>query len=214
MATETLQLDEFGRGKVNTQPVVGIVMGSWTDWDVMHAAVKVCDELEISVEAGVVSAHRTPHLLVQYAERARELHFVAVIAGAGGAAHLPGLLAAFLPDIPVIGVPVKTSALGGQDSLLSIVQMPPEVPVATMAINGAANAALLAAQIYARTTEGALFASRLRARRQYFSELVTQNPDPEQDPRSDDFAKQKAADAVRGNFGRFGVRAFEGLTFP
>lgn len=211
MATEQLQADQFRTGAVSTRPVVGVVMGSWTDWDVMQAAVKVCDELGIPVEAGVVSAHRTPHFLEQYAQRARELRFVAVIAGAGGAAHLPGMLAAFLPDIPVIGVPVRTSALGGQDSLLSIVQMPPEVPVATMAINGAVNAALLAAQIYARTTDGAIVAAGLRARRQYFSELVSQNPDPEADPRTDDFVKQKAVDVVQGDFRS---QALDGLSFP
>ena len=127
-------------------PVVGVVMGSQSDWEVMQAATQVLALLEIPYEARVVSAHRTPDLLFQYAEEAAGRGLQAIIAGAGGAAHLPGMLAA-KTLIPVLGVPVPSRHLQGQDSLLSIVQMPKGVPVATFAIGsaGAANAALFAA---------------------------------------------------------------------
>jgi len=129
-----------------TQALVGIIMGSDSDLPVMQAAADILDELGIVYEMTIVSAHRTPKRLYEYAERARERGLKAIVAGAGGAAHLPGMAAAITP-LPVIGVPVKTSSLSGQDSLLSIVQMPAGVPVATVAINGAKNAGLLAAQI-------------------------------------------------------------------
>ncbi len=139
------------------QPLVGVVMGSKSDYEVLSAAVEILRALEIPHEAKVVSAHRTPDLLFKYAETARERGLRAIIAGAGGAAHLPGMLAA-KTLVPVLGVPVPATMLNGLDSLLSIVQMPKGVPVGTLAIGkaGAANAALLAAEILA-TTDEALF---------------------------------------------------------
>ncbi|TNF54477.1 MAG: 5-(carboxyamino)imidazole ribonucleotide mutase [Gammaproteobacteria bacterium] len=121
-------------------------MGSDSDLPVMRAAAEILTELGVPYEMTIVSAHRTPGRLYDYARNARERGLKVIVAGAGGAAHLPGMVAAISP-LPVIGVPVKTSSLSGQDSLLSIVQMPPGVPVATVAIDGARNAGLLAAQI-------------------------------------------------------------------
>jgi 5-(carboxyamino)imidazole ribonucleotide mutase len=129
-----------------SKPMVGIIMGSDSDLPVMQAAADVLAEFAIAFEMTIVSAHRTPKRLYDYADSAVARGLKVIIAGAGGAAHLPGMAAAITP-LPVIGVPVKTSALSGQDSLLSIVQMPAGVPVATVAINGAKNAGLLAAQI-------------------------------------------------------------------
>lgn len=131
-----------------TAPLVGVIMGSTSDWETMQEACKVLDELQIPYEKKVVSAHRTPDLMFQYAESAKARGLDVIIAGAGGAAHLPGMVAA-KTELPVIGVPVKSSTLNGLDSLLSIVQMPGGVPVATVAIGkaGAINAGLLAAQI-------------------------------------------------------------------
>jgi 5-(carboxyamino)imidazole ribonucleotide mutase len=129
-----------------SKPVVGIIMGSDSDLPVMQEAAKQLDAFRVPYEMTIVSAHRTPARLYEYAQSAEERGLLVVIAGAGGAAHLPGMVAAITP-LPVIGVPVKSSALSGEDSLLSIVQMPPGVPVATVAINGAKNAAILAAQI-------------------------------------------------------------------
>jgi 5-(carboxyamino)imidazole ribonucleotide mutase len=128
------------------QPVVGIIMGSDSDLPVMQEAAKVLQELVVPYEMTIVSAHRTPVRLYDYAQQAADRGLQVVIAGAGGAAHLPGMVASLSP-LPVVGVPVKTSTLSGEDSLLSIVQMPPGVPVATVAINGARNAGILAAQI-------------------------------------------------------------------
>jgi 5-(carboxyamino)imidazole ribonucleotide mutase len=128
------------------QPQVGIIMGSDSDLPVMQDAALVLGELGIAFEMTIVSAHRTPRRLYEYAESAVERGLRVIIAGAGGAAHLPGMAAAITP-LPVIGVPVKSASLSGQDSLLSIVQMPAGVPVATVAINGAKNAGILAAQI-------------------------------------------------------------------
>jgi len=125
---------------------VGIIMGSDSDLPVMQAAADVLRELGLGYEMTIVSAHRTPDRLYDYARSARDRGLRVIVAGAGGAAHLPGMAAA-ISELPVIGVPVKTSTLSGQDSLLSIVQMPPGVPVATVAINGAKNAGILAAQI-------------------------------------------------------------------
>lgn len=127
---------------------VGVIMGSKSDWETMKHACDILDKLEIGYEKKVVSAHRTPDLMFEYAERARERGIKVVIAGAGGAAHLPGMVAA-KTTLPVIGVPVQSKALNGLDSLLSIVQMPGGVPVATVAIGkaGATNAGLLAAQM-------------------------------------------------------------------
>ena len=129
-----------------TQALVGIIMGSDSDLPVMQAAADALDELGVTFEMTIVSAHRTPGRLYDYAQHAVDRGLRVIIAGAGGAAHLPGMVAAITP-LPVIGVPVKTSSLSGQDSLLSIVQMPAGVPVATVAINGARNAGILAAQI-------------------------------------------------------------------
>lgn len=128
--------------------MVGIIMGSESDLDVMRAAADTCTELQVPYEMTIVSAHRTPERMVEYASSAAERGISVIIAGAGGAAHLPGMVAA-LTDLPIIGVPVKTKALSGLDSLLSIVQMPRGVPVATVAIDNAQNAALLAARIIA-----------------------------------------------------------------
>lgn len=126
--------------------VVGIVMGSDSDWPVMEAAALALDEFEVAYEVDVVSAHRTPHRMLEYGRSAADRGLQVVIAGAGGAAHLPGMLAA-ATTLPVIGVPVPLSRLDGLDSLLSIVQMPSGVPVATVAIGGAKNAGLLAVRI-------------------------------------------------------------------
>jgi 5-(carboxyamino)imidazole ribonucleotide mutase len=136
-----------------SKPVVGIIMGSDSDLPVMQEAANLLDELQVPYEMTIVSAHRTPARLYDYAHNALQRGLQVVIAGAGGAAHLPGMVAAITP-LPVIGVPVKTSSLSGEDSLLSIVQMPPGVPVATVAINGARNAGILAAQILATADPG------------------------------------------------------------
>lgn len=137
---------------MSKQALVGVVMGSKSDFETMSAAVEILKALEIKYEAKVVSAHRTPDLLFRYAETARERGLRCIIAGAGGAAHLPGMLAA-KTLVPVLGVPVPATALQGMDALLSIVQMPKGVPVGTLAIGkaGAANAALLAAEMLAVT---------------------------------------------------------------
>jgi 5-(carboxyamino)imidazole ribonucleotide mutase len=129
-----------------TEPRVGIIMGSDSDLPVMQEAAATLREFGVPYEMTIVSAHRTPARLFDYAQTARQRGIRVIIAGAGGAAHLPGMIAAISP-LPVIGVPVKSSALSGEDSLLSIVQMPSGVPVATVAINGAKNAGILATQI-------------------------------------------------------------------
>ena len=129
---------------------VAVLMGSTSDWDVMKQACETLKELGIEYEKRVISAHRTPDLMFEFAKSARERGIGAIIAGAGGAAHVAGVTAA-MTTVPVIGVPIKTSALGGLDSLLSIVQMPGGIPVSTTAINGAKNAALIAASIFALT---------------------------------------------------------------
>lgn len=136
------------------EPVVGVIMGSTSDWETMKHACDMLDELNVPYEKKVVSAHRTPDLMFQYADQAVERGLKVIIAGAGGAAHLPGMVAAKTP-IPVIGVPVQSKALNGLDSLLSIVQMPGGVPVATVAIGraGATNAGILAAQIVGTTNQ-------------------------------------------------------------
>ncbi|MEZ0093439.1 5-(carboxyamino)imidazole ribonucleotide mutase [Streptacidiphilus sp. EB129] len=128
------------------QPLVGIVMGSDSDWAVMEAAAKALDEFEVPYEVDVLSAHRMPREMVEYGEQAAGRGLKAIVAGAGGAAHLPGMLAS-LTTLPVIGVPVPLKYLDGMDSLLSIVQMPAGVPVATVSIGGARNAGLLAVRI-------------------------------------------------------------------
>ena len=150
---------------------IGVVMGSDSDWPTLQAAAKLLEEFGVAYEARVVSAHRTPKLLCEYAETARARGLKAIIAGAGGAAHLPGMIAAMTP-VPVLGVPVQSRALSGFDSLLSIVQMPRGIPVATFAIGeaGAANAALLAIALLAN--EDAELAARLDAFRARQTEKV------------------------------------------
>jgi 5-(carboxyamino)imidazole ribonucleotide mutase len=149
---ETLSVNKVNRRErgrwVVANPLVGVIMGSTSDWETMKEACQILEELQVPFEKKVVSAHRTPDLMFQYAETAKARGLEVIIAGAGGAAHLPGMVAA-KTELPVIGVPVKSSSLNGLDSLLSIVQMPGGVPVATVAIGkaGAINAGLLAAQI-------------------------------------------------------------------
>jgi 5-(carboxyamino)imidazole ribonucleotide mutase len=131
-----------------TQPLVGIIMGSDSDLPTMQAAIAVCEEFNVPYEVGIVSAHRTPDRMVDYAKTAHRRGLKVIIAGAGGAAHLPGMVASLTP-LPVIGVPVMTKTLQGLDSLYSIVQMPAGIPVATVAIGNARNAGLLAIKILA-----------------------------------------------------------------
>ncbi len=150
----------FAMAQASRAPIVGIIMGSRSDWETMSSARDTLDELQIPCEVRVVSAHRMPNEMFEYAESAARRGLRAIIAGAGGAAHLPGMTAA-KTLVPVIGVPVQSARLGGLDSLLSIVQMPPGVPVAAMAIGGAVNAALFAARIVALSDAGV--AERLAA---------------------------------------------------
>ncbi len=159
------------------EPRVGVIMGSQSDWPTLQNACAVLDELCVPYERRVVSAHRTPDEMFHYAEQAVERGLRVIIAGAGGAAHLPGMVAS-KTMLPVIGVPIQTSALGGLDSLLSIVQMPGGVPVATVAIGkaGATNAGLLAAQILATNDRELL--GRLEARRSAIRETVLSKLDP------------------------------------
>ncbi len=158
-------------------PTIGIIMGSRSDWPTMQHAAEALDALGISYEAEVVSAHRTPDKLFAYAKTARDRKLKLIIAGAGGAAHLPGMIAALTP-LPVLGVPVESKALHGLDSLLSIVQMPGGVPTATFAIgpSGAKNAALFAAAILALTDPA--LAQRLDTYRQNQTSAVLEHPDP------------------------------------
>lgn len=155
---------------------VGVIMGSISDWKTMSHACRVLDDLEVGYEKEVISAHRTPEDMFTYAESARERGIKVIIAGAGGAAHLPGMVAA-KTILPVIGVPVQSKALNGLDSLLSIVQMPAGVPVATVAIGeaGAKNAGLLAAQIMA--TSDAELANKLIAYQEQLSDHVAEMRD-------------------------------------
>ncbi len=163
-------------------PQIGIVMGSTSDWSTLEHAASTLAALEIPCETRVVSAHRTPDLLFEYAETAADRGLRAIIAGAGGAAHLPGMLAA-KTWLPILGVPVQSKALGGMDSLLSIVQMPAGIPVGTLAIgkSGAINAALLAAAMLA-TTDSAL-AKRLQEWRAKQTTTVLATPDPSKTPK-------------------------------
>jgi 5-(carboxyamino)imidazole ribonucleotide mutase len=156
---------------------VGIIMGSRSDWETMQHATAMLDTLGVQYEVTVVSAHRTPDLLFEYAESAVERGLQVIIAGAGGAAHLPGMTAA-KTRVPVLGVPVQSKALNGMDSLLSIAQMPAGIPVGTMAIGkaGAANAALLAAAIVANGDESVAIA--LDKFRQSQTDKVLSDPDP------------------------------------
>jgi 5-(carboxyamino)imidazole ribonucleotide mutase len=156
-------------------PEVAIVMGSQSDWATMRHAAECLDELGVAYEAKIVSAHRTPDRLADFAKGARDAGFKVVIAGAGGAAHLPGMVAA-MTTLPVLGVPIETGALKGQDSLYSIVQMPAGIPVGTLAIGkpGAVNAGLLAAAILA--TADAELADRLAAWRKAQTDAVAEQP--------------------------------------
>jgi 5-(carboxyamino)imidazole ribonucleotide mutase len=160
-----------------TDKSVGIIMGSRSDWETMRHASETLELLGVEHDVRVVSAHRTPDLLYEYAETAIERGLKVIIAGAGGAAHLPGMTAA-KTRLPVIGVPVQSKALSGKDSLLSIVQMPAGIPVATVAIGraGAVNAALLAASILA--THDAAVANSLEQYREAQTERVLGDPDP------------------------------------
>jgi 5-(carboxyamino)imidazole ribonucleotide mutase len=160
-------------------PLVGVVMGSRSDWETMQHAVARLEQMGVPHEVRVVSAHRTPELLVEYAKSASARGLRAIIAGAGGAAHLPGMIAAMTP-VPVLGVPVQSKALNGLDSLLSIVQMPAGIPVATFAIGaaGAANAGLFAAALLA--PELAAVRDALEAFRAKQTRDVLEKPDPRQ----------------------------------
>ena len=155
----------------SSQPIVGIVMGSDSDWSVMEAAAEVLDEFGIPYEADVVSAHRMPEDMIEYGKKAHSRGIRVIIAGAGGAAHLPGMLAS-VTALPVIGVPVRLKNLEGMDSLLSIVQMPAGVPVATVSINGARNAGLLALRILGSGTDA--FAQQVHADLRQFSQNLRQ----------------------------------------
>jgi 5-(carboxyamino)imidazole ribonucleotide mutase len=158
-------------------PLVGIIMGSQSDWETLQPAAQLLEQLGVPHEVRVVSAHRTPDLLFDYAAQAEGRGLAAIIAGAGGAAHLPGMTAS-KTRVPVLGVPVQSKALNGMDSLLSIVQMPKGIPVATFAIGaaGAANAALFAAAIVA--LHDSRVAAALTAYRQAQTEAVLAQPDP------------------------------------
>ena len=155
-------------------PKIGVIMGSSSDWETMKHACDILEELQVPYEKQVVSAHRTPDLMFEYAESARKRGIQVIIAGAGGAAHLPGMVAA-KTTLPVIGVPVQSKALNGLDSLLSIVQMPGGVPVATVAIGkaGATNAGLLAAQILGSTDQH--LAHKLDERREVIKQQVLES---------------------------------------
>jgi len=161
----------------NNQPLVGIIMGSQSDWETMKNAAETLNKLGIAHEIKIVSAHRTPDLLFSYTGSARERGLKVIIAGAGGAAHLPGMAAA-KTSLPVLGVPVKSKALNGIDSLLSIVQMPKGIPVGTLAIGkaGAINAALLAGSIIANENDNVR--AKLDAYREQQTANVLANPEP------------------------------------
>ena len=160
---------------VPAQPLIGVIMGSQSDWQTMRHTVDILDEFGVVHEVRIISAHRTPRRMVDYAESARSRGLKVIIAGAGGAAHLPGMVAA-LTDLPVFGVPVESAARKGQDSLLSIVQMPGGVPVGTLAIGkaGAINAGLLAVSVLSLLD--AALAGRLAAFRQRQTETVAIEP--------------------------------------
>ena len=168
-------------------PRVAVIMGSDSDLPSLHPAVEVLKQLGVSVEVRVLSAHRTPLEMVNFAQQARQRGLAVIIAGAGGAAHLPGMVAS-LTTLPVIGVPVQSKALSGVDSLHSIVQMPGGIPVATVAIGGGLNAGLLAAQILA--VEGGVLAERLEAYRQQLHDTVVNKDARLQDLGSRDYLER------------------------
>jgi 5-(carboxyamino)imidazole ribonucleotide mutase len=152
-----------------TATLIGIIMGSDSDLPTMKAAIEICEQFEVAHEVAIVSAHRTPERMVEYAQTAHQRGLKVIIAGAGGAAHLPGMVAALTP-LPVIGVPIQTKTLNGLDSLYSIVQMPSGIPVATVAIGNATNAGLLAIQILA--THDPVLLAQVQLYRQSLKELV------------------------------------------
>jgi 5-(carboxyamino)imidazole ribonucleotide mutase len=162
------------------KPLIAVIMGSKSDWETMEHTTKTLDELKIPYEVKIVSAHRTPDMLFQYAESADQRGIEVIIAGAGGAAHLPGMTAS-KTHLPVLGVPIQSKALNGMDSLLSIVQMPAGIPVGTLAIGraGAVNAALLAASIIANKHEE--YCEGLLAYRANQTQTVLDNPDPREE---------------------------------
>ena len=166
---------------------VGILMGSDSDLEIMSKACKVLEELQVEYEMTVISAHRMPDIFMEYAKTAEERGIQVLIAGAGGAAHLPGMCAAIFP-LPVIGVPIYTKSLGGVDSLYSIVQMPAGIPVATVAINGAQNAGILAAKILA-TSDKALL-GRLKAYSVNMKEAVVKKADKLEQLGYEEYIKQ------------------------
>lgn len=163
--------------QVTEKPIVGVIMGSKSDWPTMEKAVEMLELFQVPYEVRVVSAHRTPDLMFEYASSAEARGLEVIIAGAGGAAHLPGMVAA-KTLVPVLGVPVQSRALRGEDSLLSIVQMPGGIPVGTMAIGeaGAKNAGILAAQIVSNSRPK--MREAIRAFREEQTQLVVENPDP------------------------------------
>lgn len=162
---------------VSVKPIVGVIMGSKSDWPTMEKAVEMLELFQVPYEVRVVSAHRTPDLMFEYASSAEARGLEVIVAGAGGAAHLPGMVAA-KTLVPVLGVPVQSRALRGEDSLLSIVQMPGGIPVGTMAIGeaGAKNAGILAAQIVSNSRPK--IREAIRAFREEQTQLVVENPDP------------------------------------
>ncbi|MBQ7431936.1 MAG: 5-(carboxyamino)imidazole ribonucleotide mutase [Lachnospiraceae bacterium] len=169
------------------KPVVGIIMGSDSDLPVMAKAAEMLDQLQVPYELTVVSAHRTPDKMYEYAHSAKERGLKVIIAGAGGAAHLPGMTAA-MTVLPVIGVPVQTKTLSGVDSLYSICQMPPGIPVATVAINGALNAGLLAAKIVAIGDEE--LSSRVEAYAKSLEEMVDKKAEKLEEIKYQEYLKQ------------------------
>jgi 5-(carboxyamino)imidazole ribonucleotide mutase len=173
--TPNSQLRSVSEAELNSQlptpnsPLIGIIMGSDSDLPTMKAAIEICEQFGIAHEVAIVSAHRTPERMVEYAQTAHQRSLKVIIAGAGGAAHLPGMVAALTP-LPVIGVPIQTKTLNGLDSLYSIVQMPAGIPVATVAIGNATNAGLLAIQILA--TQDPDLLAQVQSYRQSLKELV------------------------------------------
>ncbi len=168
-----------GKDMTETHPPVAIVMGSQSDWPTMRHAAEILTELEVAFEAKIVSAHRTPDRMYSFSKSAKDDGVKVIVAGAGGAAHLPGMIAALSP-LPVFGVPVKSKALSGQDSLLSIVQMPAGVAVGTLAIgkSGAVNAGLLAAQVLSLSDEA--LADRIVKWREAQTARIAQTPSDEE----------------------------------
>src|SRR5512137_3199607 len=170
---QTSNLEPAMPKKLKTQPLIGIIMGSDSDWPTLKPAAEACAEFGVPCEVRVVSAHRTPDDMARYAKTAHQRGLRVIIAGAGGAAHLPGMVASHTP-LPVIGVPVESKSLKGLDSLLSIVQMPGGIPVATVAIGGGRNAGLLAVQILA-ASDPALRARVSEFKRQLAAESVAKD---------------------------------------